>query len=88
VIDYGGGVDIPDFCVTLGGDGTVLYTASMFAENSALPPMLAFAMGTLGFLTPFQASSFQNLMGRCFNQLQCWQQFHETSSRMRWAARY
>ena len=57
--------DIPDFCVSLGGDGTVLYTASLFSEDAALPPMLAFAMGTLGFLTAFSATNFEPLMDRC-----------------------
>jgi NAD kinase len=57
--------EIPDFCITLGGDGTVLHAASLFSEAAALPPMLAFALGTLGFLTPFPASTFQALLGRC-----------------------
>eukprot|EP00892_Ulva_mutabilis_P002108 jgi/Ulvmu1/11899/UM081_0058.1 len=56
--------DIPDFCVTLGGDGTVLHTASLFRADSALPPVIAFAMGTLGFLTPFEASNFESLLNR------------------------
>lgn len=55
----------PDFCVTLGGDGTVLHTASLFSETSALPPMLAFALGTLGFLTPFSVQNFRPLIRRC-----------------------
>lgn len=42
-----------DFCITLGGDGTVLHLASLFEEDVPLPPTLSFAMGTLGFLTPF-----------------------------------
>lgn len=56
--------DIPDFCVTLGGDGTVLHTASLFRQEAALPPVTAFAMGTLGFLTPFEASNFEPLLSR------------------------
>lgn len=48
----------PDFCVTLGGDGTVLSLASLFdVDGVPLPPVLSFAMGTLGFLTPFDARS-------------------------------
>ena len=46
----------PDFCVTLGGDGTVLSLASLFdVDGAPLPPVLSLAMGTLGFLTPFDA---------------------------------
>lgn len=39
-----------DFCVTLGGDGTVLHLTSLFAADKPLPPVVAFAMGTLGKL--------------------------------------
>ena len=38
------------------GDGTVLHLASLFSEDEPLPPVISFAMGTLGFLTPFNAS--------------------------------
>lgn len=38
------------------GDGTVLHLASLFVEDLPLPPVISFAMGTLGFLTPFNAS--------------------------------
>jgi NAD+ kinase len=55
---------IPDFCVVLGGDGTVLHTASLFCDEKAMPPMLAFAMGTLGFLTLFEAANFEPLLTR------------------------
>jgi len=52
------GNDDPDFCVTLGGDGTVLSLASLFdVDGAPLPPVLSLAMGTLGFLTPFDARS-------------------------------
>lgn len=44
-----------DFCVTLGGDGTVLHLASLFEKDEPLPPVISFAMGSLGFLTPFDA---------------------------------
>ena len=44
-----------DLVVTLGGDGTVLHVASLFA-NGAVPPILGVSMGTLGFLMPFSES--------------------------------
>ncbi|EIE19085.1 ATP-NAD kinase [Coccomyxa subellipsoidea C-169] len=53
-----------DFCVTLGGDGTVLHIASLFTEDEPLPPIASFAMGTLGFLTPFDAADFQECLQR------------------------
>ena len=37
-----------DFCITLGGDGTVLHLTSLFVADEPLPPVVAFAMGTLG----------------------------------------
>ena len=55
-VDGDDGNDDPDFCVTLGGDGTVLSLASLFdVDGVPLPPVLSLAMGTLGFLTPFDA---------------------------------
>ncbi|GLC37249.1 hypothetical protein PLESTB_001143800 [Pleodorina starrii] len=53
-----------DFCISLGGDGTVLYLTSLFEEDEPLPPMLCFAMGTLGFLTPFDACKFESTLER------------------------
>ena len=53
-----------DFCVTLGGDGTVLHLASLFVEDEPLPPVVSFAMGTLGFLTPFDVEEFETCLQR------------------------
>jgi NADH kinase len=39
-----------DLLITLGGDGTILHAASMFSTSKRVPPVLSFAMGTLGFL--------------------------------------
>ena len=47
-----------DLCITLGGDGTILHVSSLF-DRSAVPPVLSFSMGTLGFLLPFHIDSFQ-----------------------------
>ena len=51
-----------DFCVTLGGDGTVLHLTSLFTEDVPLPPLVSFAMGTLGFLTPFDVAQYQSCL--------------------------
>ncbi|EFN53556.1 hypothetical protein CHLNCDRAFT_136701 [Chlorella variabilis] len=53
-----------DLCITLGGDGTVLHLASLFVEDAPLPPVISFAMGTLGFLTPFNASMSRTVLSR------------------------
>lgn len=44
-----------DLVITLGGDGTILHAASLFKKR-AVPPVLSFSMGTLGFLLPFRKS--------------------------------
>merc|ERR1712131_358272 len=41
-----------DFVVCLGGDGTLLYASSLFQQS--VPPIMAFHLGSLGFLTPFK----------------------------------
>lgn len=46
-----------DFIVCLGGDGTLLYASSLFQQS--VPPVMAFHLGSLGFLTPFQFDNFQ-----------------------------
>lgn len=40
-----------DLVITIGGDGTLLFAASLFQLMA--PPIMSFAMGSLGFLTPF-----------------------------------
>ncbi|OTF83773.1 sugar kinase-like protein, partial [Euroglyphus maynei] len=49
--------DKVDFIICLGGDGTLLYASSLFQES--VPPVMAFHMGSLGFLTPFEFDDFQ-----------------------------
>ncbi|XP_060656269.1 NAD kinase-like isoform X2 [Drosophila nasuta] len=46
-----------DFIVCLGGDGTLLYASLLFQQS--VPPVMAFHLGSLGFLTPFRFDSFQ-----------------------------
>lgn len=53
-----------DFCITLGGDGTVLYLATLFDGDEPLPPIISFSMGSLGFLTPFDAQDFRTPLQR------------------------
>ncbi|XP_053546338.1 NAD kinase [Bombina bombina] len=46
-----------DFIICLGGDGTLLYASSLF--QASVPPVMAFHLGSLGFLTPFSFDNFQ-----------------------------
>ncbi|XP_068394804.1 NAD kinase isoform X3 [Eschrichtius robustus] len=47
-----------DLIVCLGGDGTLLYASSLF--QGSVPPVMAFHLGSLGFLTPFNFENFQS----------------------------
>ncbi|KAK9470837.1 ATP-NAD kinase-like domain-containing protein [Dipodascopsis tothii] len=46
-----------DLLITLGGDGTVLYTSWLFQQ--IVPPVLSFNMGSLGFLTKFDFAAHE-----------------------------
>ncbi|KAK4705427.1 NAD+ kinase, partial [Phenoliferia sp. Uapishka_3] len=49
-----------DFVVTLGGDGTVLYASWLFQH--IVPPVIPFALGSLGFLTGFDFPKYAQVM--------------------------
>ena len=51
-----------DFVVSLGGDGTVLYASWLFQR--VVPPVLSFALGSLGFLTKFDFEDYQNILSQ------------------------
>ncbi|KAE8450912.1 hypothetical protein EG329_005352 [Mollisiaceae sp. DMI_Dod_QoI] len=53
-----------DFVVTLGGDGTVLYASWLFQR--IVPPVLSFALGSLGFLTKFDYEEYQDTLTKAF----------------------
>ncbi|TYZ62996.1 hypothetical protein PybrP1_008563 [[Pythium] brassicae (nom. inval.)] len=54
-----------DFVIALGGDGTVLWVSSMFKKS--VPPVISFAMGSLGFLTPFEVSGYAEHLTNVIN---------------------
>jgi NAD+ kinase len=53
-----------DFVITLGGDGTVLYASWLFQR--VVPPVLSFALGSLGFLTKFDFNQYQEILTKAF----------------------
>ncbi|KAI0783008.1 ATP-NAD kinase-like domain-containing protein [Abortiporus biennis] len=55
-----------DLVVTLGGDGTILHASSLF-KTGAVPPVLSFSMGTLGFLLPFHIDDFAKAIDSAFS---------------------
>ena len=53
-----------DFVITLGGDGTVLYASWLFQR--IVPPVLSFALGSLGFLTKFDFENYKSTLTAAF----------------------
>ncbi|KAI8342791.1 ATP-NAD kinase-like domain-containing protein [Chlamydoabsidia padenii] len=51
-----------DFIITLGGDGTVLFSSWLFQTH--VPPVIPFHLGSLGFLTPFDFSKYHKYLSR------------------------
>ena len=49
-----------DLVLTLGGDGTVLYTSWLFQR--IVPPILSFSLGSLGFLTNFEFHNYKETL--------------------------
>lgn len=55
-----------DFVISLGGDGTVLYASWLFQR--IVPPVLSFALGSLGFLTKFDFEDYQRTLTSAFTK--------------------
>lgn len=51
-----------DLVLTLGGDGTVLFTSWLFQR--IVPPILSFALGSLGFLTNFEFTQYKAALNK------------------------
>lgn len=51
-----------DLVLTLGGDGTVLFTSWLFQR--VVPPILSFSLGSLGFLTGFEYDRFKEHLNK------------------------
>jgi NAD+ kinase len=64
-VNSDGGAANVDFIITLGGDGTVLYASWLFQQE--VPPVVSFALGSLGFLTKFDFGDFQNVLTTAFD---------------------
>ena len=52
-----------DFVICLGGDGTFLYSTSLF-KDCTIPPIMCFGMGSLGFLTHFVSENYKDDIDR------------------------
>lgn len=51
-----------DLVVCLGGDGTILWASKLF--RLAVPPIISFALGSLGFLTPFSFGDYRSSLDK------------------------
>jgi len=51
-----------DLVITLGGDGTVLFTSWLFQR--IVPPVMSFSLGSLGFLTTFKFNEFKEQLNQ------------------------
>ena len=51
-----------DLVLTLGGDGTVLYTSWLFQR--IVPPIVSFSLGSLGFLTNFEYGAYRDALDK------------------------
>ncbi|XP_028988694.1 NAD kinase b isoform X2 [Betta splendens] len=56
--------DCIDLIICLGGDGTLLYASSLF--QGSVPPVMAFHLGSLGFLTPFKFEAYKTEIAKVF----------------------
>ncbi|QSZ32363.1 hypothetical protein DSL72_001937 [Monilinia vaccinii-corymbosi] len=55
-----------DLVLTLGGDGTVLFTSWLFQR--IVPPILSFSLGSLGFLTGFEYDRFKEHLNKVMGE--------------------
>jgi NAD+ kinase len=55
-----------DLVLTLGGDGTVLFTSWLFQR--IVPPILSFSLGSLGFLTNFQYDRYKEHLNKIMGE--------------------
>lgn len=55
-----------DLVLTLGGDGTVLFTSWLFQR--VVPPVLSFSLGSLGFLTSFEFEKYKQHLNKIMGE--------------------
>lgn len=49
---------VVDLVIAFGGDGLLMHCNTLFQSNQAIPPIMAFDFGSLGFLAPFKYENF------------------------------
>lgn len=57
-----------DIIILLGGDGTLLHLNSKLQdERHLIPPIVGFAMGSLGFLVPYSITNYKHILKQIFS---------------------
>ncbi|KAI7906454.1 ATP-NAD kinase-like domain-containing protein [Cokeromyces recurvatus] len=56
--------DLFHLIITLGGDGTILFTSNLF--QTKVPPIMPFHLGSLGFLAPFAFTAYKQELNNLF----------------------
>jgi len=64
LIDANGIRNPVDLVICLGGDGTLIHVSSIFQDQC--PPVIAFHMGSLGFLAPFSVTDYKSDIDNTF----------------------
>lgn len=59
-------LDLINFVIAIGGDGTLLWTSRIFRKKFKIPPILSFAVGSLGYLCQFEKSSLRLTLNKLF----------------------
>lgn len=64
-----GDLDLINFVIVIGGDGTLLWTSRIFRKKFKIPPILSFAVGSLGYLCQFEKSTLRLTLNKLFEQI-------------------
>lgn len=60
-----------DLIITFGGDGLLMYCNTLFDDSQAVPPIMSFDFGSLGFLAPFLYREFREQVDLAMKQPVC-----------------
>lgn len=62
-------LDIINLVIVIGGDGTLLWTSRIFRKKFKMPPILAFSVGSLGYLCKYEKKELKTTLNQLFEQI-------------------
>ena len=62
-------LDVINLVIVIGGDGTLLWTSRIFRKKFRIPPVLAFSVGSLGYLCKFNKSELADTLNALFHEI-------------------